>query len=103
VVRCSLLRRKASHCRRCLRQALPGLMPQVWIPTLKRRLMLRTLDFFAQLSGSRSDAAAVVEQVASILVVEPKNIGDVVLAIPFLAQLRARFPKAAITLLAAPH
>ncbi|MDP9202235.1 MAG: glycosyltransferase family 9 protein [Gemmatimonadota bacterium] len=38
-----------------------------------------------------------------ILVVEPKHIGDVVLAIPFLAQLRARFPKSKTTLLSAPH
>jgi ADP-heptose:LPS heptosyltransferase len=78
-------------------------MPQVWIPTLKRRLMLRALDFFARPSGWRSIAATGVEQVRRILVVEPKNIGDVVLTIPFLTQLRARFPTAGLTLLAAPH
>lgn len=78
-------------------------MPQVWIPTLRRRLMLRALDFVAQLSGSKNISPAGVEQVSRILVVEPKNIGDVVLTMPFLTQLRARFPTAAITLLAVPH
>ena len=42
-------------------------------------------------------------QVRRILVVEPKHIGDVVLAVPFLAQLRPLFPNAQTTLLAAPH
>jgi ADP-heptose:LPS heptosyltransferase len=38
-----------------------------------------------------------------ILVIEPWNIGDVVLATPLLAELRRRFPKASITLLAKAH
>jgi heptosyltransferase II len=38
-----------------------------------------------------------------ILVVELWNIGDVVLTIPFLAQLRAVFPNAKITVLGQPH
>jgi heptosyltransferase-2 len=43
------------------------------------------------------------EDVSRILVVELWNIGDVVLTIPFLAQLRAIFPGARITLLGQPH
>src|ERR1700693_6502829 len=38
-----------------------------------------------------------------ILVVELWNIGDVILTLPFLAQLRAIFPEAEITLLAQRH
>ena len=41
--------------------------------------------------------------VRRILVVELWNIGDVVLTIPFLAQLRAIFPNARITMLGQPH
>ncbi|HJQ10194.1 MAG TPA: glycosyltransferase family 9 protein [Gemmatimonadaceae bacterium] len=37
-----------------------------------------------------------------ILVIELWNIGDIVLTMPFLAQLRARFPLASVTLLARP-
>jgi lipopolysaccharide heptosyltransferase II len=43
------------------------------------------------------------EGVSRILVVELWNIGDVVLTIPFLTQLRAVFPNARITLLGQPH
>ena len=43
------------------------------------------------------------ERVIRILVVELWNIGDVVLTIPFLAQLRAIFPDARITMLGQPH
>jgi heptosyltransferase-2 len=42
-------------------------------------------------------------QIKRILVVELWNIGDVVLAMPFLVQLRALFPTARITMLARPH
>ncbi len=41
--------------------------------------------------------------VRRILVVELWNIGDVVLLLPFLAQLRSIFPSASISLLARPH
>lgn len=43
------------------------------------------------------------EGVTRILVVELWNIGDVVLTMPFLEQLRAIFPNARITLLGQPH
>jgi ADP-heptose:LPS heptosyltransferase len=39
-------------------------------------------------------------QVQRILVIEPWNIGDVVLATPMLAELRVRFPRARSSLLA---
>jgi heptosyltransferase-2 len=42
------------------------------------------------------------EEVRRILVVEPKNIGDVVLTLPFLGRLRQVFPNARTTLLANP-
>jgi heptosyltransferase-2 len=38
-----------------------------------------------------------------ILVIEPWNIGDVVLATPILSELRARFPDAHIAILAKPY
>jgi heptosyltransferase II len=44
----------------------------------------------------------VKETVQKILVIEPKNIGDVVLTLPFLTQLKAMWPRAHITLLASP-
>jgi ADP-heptose:LPS heptosyltransferase len=53
--------------------------------------------------GAASRAEARPDAVRSILVVEFWNIGDVVLAMPFLAQLRAIFPGATVTLLAQPH
>jgi heptosyltransferase-2 len=40
--------------------------------------------------------------VARILVLELWNIGDLILVMPFLSQLRARFPHAKVTLLARP-
>ena len=42
------------------------------------------------------------EEVRSILVVELWNIGDLILAMPFLAQLRRKFPNARTSLLARP-
>ena len=69
--------------------------------------MLSTLDFLARATRRRGERSADFDgdnaRVRQILVVEPKHIGDVVLAIPFLAQLRSRFPNARTTLLAAPH
>src|SRR4051794_32243935 len=38
-----------------------------------------------------------------ILVVELWNIGDVILTLPFLAQLRAKFPGATVSFLGQPH
>jgi heptosyltransferase-2 len=78
-------------------------MAQSWVLTPRKRLMLAALDALAWLSTRFRDPDPVLlrnDEVRRILVVELWNIGDVVLAIPFLAQLRARFPSASISLLA---
>ena len=67
--------------------------------------MLGALDLFARvarLPGARSlpDSR---ESVRGVLVIELWNIGDIVLSMPFLAQLRALFPAATITMLARPY
>lgn len=79
-------------------------MAQSWTPTLRRRLMLRTIDALASL-GQRGRVIRAIpnDEIERILVVEPKHIGDVVLLLPFLSQLRRIFPNATTTLLAAPH
>jgi len=67
--------------------------------------MLGALDVLARLAPQREHTPEVDSrgQIKRILVVELWNIGDVVLAMPFLAQLRALFPTARITMLARPH
>ncbi|HJQ12162.1 MAG TPA: glycosyltransferase family 9 protein [Gemmatimonadaceae bacterium] len=51
---------------------------------------------------SRNDATSEDNPAKRILVIELWNIGDVILAMPFLAALRERFPEASVTLLAKP-
>jgi heptosyltransferase II len=68
--------------------------------------MLAALDLIARVMAivprvSRGQPIG-KETIRRILVIEPKNIGDVVLTLPFLAQLRALWPDAQITLLANP-
>ena len=80
-------------------------MAQVWIPSFKKRVMLGTLELLVPLARSpqfptRAKSNAEVQR---ILVIELWNIGDVVLAMPFLAQLRVIFPNATITLLSRPY
>jgi len=55
-------------------------------------------------AGGLADSSRVGsgEDVRGILVVELWNIGDIVLTLPFLAQLRRIFPHARVTLLARP-
>ena len=80
-------------------------MAQSWVPTLRRRLMLASLDALARvtrMSGRLKGPSKSPSDVRSVLVVEPKNIGDVVLTLPFLAQLRTVFPRAKTTMLANP-
>jgi heptosyltransferase-2 len=65
--------------------------------------MLASLDAIARVSSLGRRPVSPLkrpEDVRRILVVEPKNIGDVVLTLPFLAQLRQIFPRARTTLLA---
>jgi heptosyltransferase-2 len=68
--------------------------------------MLAMLDLMARIGaiGGRDSRGEELERtgIRKILVIEPKNIGDVVLTLPFLAQLRALCPVAQITLLSNP-
>jgi heptosyltransferase II len=68
--------------------------------------MLAALDLLARFEAivPRGSHRNPHEQqtVRRILVIEPKNIGDVVLTLPFLTQLRALWPDAQITLLSNP-
>jgi ADP-heptose:LPS heptosyltransferase len=82
-------------------------MAQTWTPTLWKRLVVAGLNAFAgvkrALPGARQRPAGDSNEIRRILVVELWNIGDVVLTMPFLAELRAMFPLATTTLLAPPH
>src|SRR5258705_2288404 len=80
-------------------------MAQTWIPSFRKRLMLGVLDLFARLTPAGVDDRTLDANAPArrILVIELWNIGDVVLAMPFLAQLRALFPRANVTMLAQPH
>ena len=78
-------------------------MAQTWPVSRTRRAALRIVDLvgraaFAPFRQRRRKLDPT--QVHRILVIEPWNIGDVVLATPMLAQLRVRFPGAKISLLA---
>ena len=80
-------------------------MAQVWIPSFRKRVMLGALDLYARVARlpEAPRLLASAESVQRILVIELWNIGDIVLAMPFLAQLRALFPAATITMLARPY
>lgn len=83
-------------------------MAQTWVPTLWKRLAIAALNVIAGAIGlSRGSRQAAIDvaggDVRRILVVELWNIGDVVLTMPFLAQLRVLFPRAKTTLLAQHH
>lgn len=66
-----------------------------------RHALLAGLNLAAGTSGKPT--AVGNHDVRRILVVELWNIGDVVLLLPFLTQLRELFPDASVTLLARPH
>jgi ADP-heptose:LPS heptosyltransferase len=79
-------------------------MAQSDAATIGRRILLASLNAIA--GGARRNTSASDTNNASvrrILVVELWNIGDVVLLMPFLAQLRALYPQASVILLARPH
>ena len=76
-------------------------MAQTHQPGPLKQLALTLLNAVAGSSGKPT--AVGNADVRRILVVELWNIGDVVLLLPFLTQLRLMFPRAAITLLARPH
>ncbi len=81
-------------------------MPLNRFPTFRTRLSLGALKIFARLAyqnqGRRFTGYGQNESVSRILVLELWNIGDVILAMPFLAQLRCLFPRAQITLVSRP-
>src|SRR5687768_1631022 len=83
-------------------------MAQTWVPTRRKRLMLAMLDAIVKVVPSLSNRGANsgkgnTTDIKKILVVELWNIGDVVLTMPFLSQLRSLFPAARISLLARSH
>lgn len=81
-------------------------MSSTWSPTLRQRAMHAALNLFArvayQVAPGGAPRKAGAESVSSIVVLELWNIGDVILAMPFLAQLRGLFPRAKITLVSRP-
>jgi heptosyltransferase-2 len=80
-------------------------MPQVWQSTPRKKLVLaaaRALSKAVDILRPKSRRKLRNVDIKSVLVIELWNIGDVILATPFLAQLRAAFPGAKITLLARP-
>ena len=82
-------------------------MAQTWPISRARIAALRTVDVagrivFAPFRALRR-AANPSPGIERILVIEPWNIGDVVLVTPFLSALRERFPGARVSLLARPY
>ncbi|MDQ6718645.1 MAG: glycosyltransferase family 9 protein [Gemmatimonadota bacterium] len=81
-------------------------MAQTWPPNKWKVSLLRVVDALgrplarAVASHRRADGA---REPRRILVVEPWQIGDVVLVTPLLRALRKCFPRALITLLGKPH
>ena len=82
-------------------------MAQTWPVSRARIAALKAVDVAGRIvfapfralrrAGNRPGA------IERILVIEPWNIGDVVLVTPFLSALRDRFPGARISLLARPY
>ncbi len=67
----------------------------------RRRLMIRLAETLLRPLAwlSRSGPAPELDQVKSILVFEPANLGDIVTLAPLLRSLRARFPQARLAFL----
>ncbi|MDP9200455.1 MAG: glycosyltransferase family 9 protein, partial [Gemmatimonadota bacterium] len=82
-------------------------MAQTWPFSRKRHALLKIVDFLGRAAMAplrrASKPALTPQSIRRILVIEPWNIGDVVLATPFLRALRKRYPSAEISLLAKPH
>ncbi len=74
----------------------------------RKRFLIRCFEvpFYVVLSLNRwftqKDKGAVSEEVRKILVVEYWQLGDIVILLPFLQNLRATYPEARIALLANP-
>jgi heptosyltransferase-2 len=81
-------------------------MAQTWPFSRRRRALLRAADFAGRLIAkpfSRSVGNPLPRFLERILVIEPWNIGDVVLATPILRELRRRYPGARVSILARAH
>ena len=82
-------------------------MAQTWPMSRRRLALLKAADFLGRIVSAPFRAfrrkASAPRLVESALVIEPWNLGDVVLATPILAALRARYPRARISLLAQSH
>ncbi len=84
-------------------------MAEIWVRTRWKKFLLNALDLGARVARKTSGGDAnrnsplAAAEVRRILVIELWNIGDVILTLPFLAQLRQIFPKSRVTLLARPH
>jgi ADP-heptose:LPS heptosyltransferase len=79
---------------------------QTWPISRKRLAALRLVDFIGRAAAApfrRSGGHSSSTPPARILVIEPWNVGDVVIATSMLAALRSKYPSARISLLAKPH
>jgi heptosyltransferase-2 len=81
-------------------------LAETWPSTRGRRALLKVADVIgraaiAPFRRERQDSGS--HSPRRILVIEPWNIGDVVLATPLLRALRERYPKARISLLGKQH
>ena len=81
-------------------------MAETWPSTRARRAFLKVADVVGRTAAApfrreRQDSSS--DRIRRILVIEPWNIGDVVLVTPLLRALRDRFPDAKISLLAKNH
>jgi ADP-heptose:LPS heptosyltransferase len=67
----------------------------------RRRLAVRMLEFLLKPLAwfSQSARKPALDEVGRILVFEPGSLGDMVMLMPFLKSLRARFPEAKLSLL----
>jgi ADP-heptose:LPS heptosyltransferase len=81
-------------------------MPLNRITTLRSKLSLAVLNLLARAAYPNPRRGTPLsgqgDSVARILVLELWNIGDVILAMPFLTQLRGLFPRAKITFVSRP-
>jgi heptosyltransferase-2 len=78
-------------------------MAQTWRVTPAKVAIFRTIDALALPVRPFIRKKSPTGEVRSILVMEPWQIGDVVLATPALRALRARYPGARISLLGKKH
>src|SRR2546423_5979268 len=76
-------------------------MAQTWPVSRARLRALQLVDVVGRaIAWPLRDRRPRRQPIEKVLVIEPWNIGDVVLVTPLLAQLRERLPNATITLLA---